>query len=185
MGLGIFSFDLAAMIGGLPKFIEAPDPEIPPPTNEVSPDAAEEIPQNASVAAFVIDDEMTAAALGRTVTFVIAAPEIDKKQGPAPLPPTTYSTARAPLKTDEEIQKEIECLIKSLQTSVIHNYKVTDMIDENSSIERTAKFPKRELREDRENKKESAEQEKKMEDRKSELLREEFKRLKLKKISNV
>ncbi len=186
MSLGIFSYDLAALINSLSNFIETTEQENIPAILETTLDKVEDVLQNSTLAAdSKIDDILMAAALESTITAVIST-ENAKKENPAPLTSTSKLPVRVPtVALDEETRKEIERLIKSLQTSVIHNYQSTDIIDETVSLNNARNFPRRNFREDSENKKEGVEQDRKTEDRKLELLREELKKSIMKNNSDV
>jgi hypothetical protein len=184
MSLGIFSFDLAAIIDSLSNFIEFDEPESTTASGEVSLDKTEDVLQNANAAAAIIDDVLVAAALNSAVTAVITSAETAKKEIPTVkiTPPPVRTPA---VKLDEETRREIERLIKSLQTSVIHNYQSTDIIDEAVSLNNVANFPERKLREDSDDRREAVEQQKKREEHKLDLLREELKKAILKNNSDV
>jgi len=171
MSLGIFSFDLAALINSLSDFIGTSQPENIPANLETTLDKTEDVLQNSNATADTkIDDILMAAALESTITSVISSENIKN-----PAPPTSTSKPPVPISTlDEETKKEIERLIKSLQTSVIHNYQSSDIIDETVSLNNTRNFPRRNFREDSENK--GVERERKNEEHKLELLREELKK---------
>lgn len=186
MSLGIFSFDLAALINSLSNFIDISEQESASSNLETTLDKTEEVLQNSTAAAATdskIDDIMMAAALNSTITSVISA-ENTKKENPAPLSSTSKTIVPA-VTLDEETRKEIERLIKSLQTSVVHNYQSTDIIDETVSLNNARNFPRRNFREDSENKKEDARQQRKSEEHKLELLREELKKSIMKNNSDV
>jgi len=182
MSLGIFSFDLAALINSLSDFIEISEQETAPANPETTLDKTEDVLQNSTAAAdSKINDILMAAALESTITTVISA---ENTKNPAPLSSTTKPIVLVPTVTlDEETRKEIERLIKSLQTSVIHNYQSTDIIDETVSLNNARNFPRRNLREDSENK--GIEQERKSREYKLELLREELKKSIMKNNSDV
>lgn len=171
MSLGIFSFDLAALINSLSNFIETSEPENIPANLEPTLDKTEDVLQNSTATADAkIDDILMAAALESAITSVIS---IENTKNPAPL--TSTSKPPVPISTlDEETKKEIERLIKSLQTSVIYNYQSSDIIDENVSLNNTRNFPRRNFREDSDNR--GVEQNRKSEEQKLELLREELKK---------
>jgi len=179
MSLGIFSFDLAALINSLSNFIEISEQENIPSNLETTLDKMEDVLQNSTVTDSKIDDILMAAALESTITSVISN---ETAKNPAPL--TSTSKPLVPISTlDEETKKEIERLIKSLQTSVIHNYQSTDIIDETVTRNNTRNFPRRKFQEDSENR--GIEQERKREERKLELLREELKKSIMKNNSDV
>jgi low affinity Fe/Cu permease len=183
MSLGIFSFDLAALINSLSNFIDISQPETIPADLETTLDKTEDVLQNstATAAHSKIDDILMAAALESTITSVIST---ESTKNPAPLSST--SKPLVPTVTlDEETKKEIERLIKSLQTSVVHNYQSTDIIDETISLNNARNFPRRNFREDSESKKEGVRQERKSEEHKLEMLREELKKSILKNNSDV
>jgi hypothetical protein len=183
MSLGIFSFDLAAIIDSLSNFIEFDEPESTTASGEVSLDKTEDVLQNANAAAAIIDDVLVAAALNSAVTAVITSAETAKKEIPTvKITPPVRTPA---VKLDEETRREIERLIKSLQTSVIHNYQSTDIIEEAVSLNNVANFPERKLREDSDDRREAVEQQKKREEHKLDLLREELKKAILKNNSDV
>src|SRR5215213_9529355 len=177
MSLGIFSFDLAAIINSLSNFIEVGETDNAPASREISLDKTEDVLQNVTVAESIIDNVLMAAALSSAVTPKISAAETVKTESSNKTTTTTKPAVRAPSGTlDEETRKEIERLIKSLQISIIHNYKSTDIIDETVSLNTVANFPKRKLRDESDDKKEAVRQQKKSEERKLELLREELKK---------
>ncbi len=184
MSLGIFSYDLAALINSLSNFIETTEQENIPANLETTLDKMEDVLQNSTLATdSKIDDILMAAALESTITSVIVT-ENTKKENPAPLTSTSKPPVRVPTVTlDEETKKEIERLIKSLQTSVIHNYQSTDIIGETVSLDNARNFPRRNFREDTENK--GVEQERKREERKLELLRDKLKKSIMKNNSDV
>ena len=180
MSLGIFSFDLAALINSLSDFIEISEQETIPANLETTLDKTEDFLQNSTAPAdSKIDDILMAAALDSTINSVISA---ENTKNPAPLSSTSKPLVPT-FALDEETRKEIERLIKSLQTSVIHNYRSTDMIDETVSLNNTRNFPRRNFREDSENK--GVEQEQKREEHKLELLRKELKKSIMKNNSDV
>ena len=183
MSLSIFSFDLAALINSLSNFIEITEAGNPPVNLETTLEKVEDVLQNSTASAeSALDDVLMAAALNSTITSVMTAAEPVKKENPpakTPAVPVRVSTL------DEETRKEIERLIKSLQTSVTHNYRSSDIIDESVSLNRVANFPQRVLRENSEKKNENAEQDRKREAQKIELLREELKRAMLRNNSGV
>jgi len=182
MSLGIFSFDLTALINSLSNFIETSEQENIPANLETTLDKMEDVLQNSTATDSKIDDILMAAALESTITSVIT--ENAKKENPAPLTSTSKPPVRVPtVALDEETRKEIERLIKSLQTSVIHNYRSSDIIDETVSLNNARNFPRRNFREDSENK--GVEQERKREERKLELLRDELKKSIMKNNSDV
>jgi hypothetical protein len=186
MSLGIFSFDLAAIIDSLSNFIETGEPETAPSNNEISLDKTAAVLQNASAADSVIDDVLMAAALNSAVTSVISSTEIVKKESTGEKNMTAKPTVRpAPGTLDEATRKEIERLIKSLQISVIHNYKSTDIIDESVSLNTVLNFPKRKLPDEPDNNSENVEQQKKREESKLLRLREELKKAILKNNAEV
>jgi low affinity Fe/Cu permease len=183
MSLGIFSFDLAALINSLSNFINISQPETVSADLETTLDKTEDVLQNSTATTTAadskIEDILMAAALDSTITSVIST---ENTKNPAPL--TSTSKPLVPTVTlDEETKKEIERLIKSLQTSVVHNYQSTDIIDETVSLNNTRNFPRRNFREDSENK--GAERERKSEEHKLELLREELKKSIMKSNSDV
>jgi hypothetical protein len=181
MSLGIFSFDLAAIINSLSNLVEIGEQETEPAIYEISLAKTEDVLQNATVAGSGIDDVLMSA-----VTSVISTAEIAGKDSADEKNAPSKPVARtSPVTLDEETRKEIERLIKSLQTSVIHNYKSTDIIDETVSLNNVANFPKGKLREDSDENSETAEQQKKMEEYKLELLRDELKKTILRSNSGV
>src|SRR5215211_2603702 len=122
MSLGIFSFDLAAIINSLSNFIDISDAENLPAADEISLAKTEDVLQNASLSDSVIDDALMAALTSAVTSVISTSAEAAKSdiEKPASSKPSSRTTP-APL--DEETRKEIERLIKSLQTSIIHNYK--------------------------------------------------------------
>ena len=184
MSLGIFSFDLAALINSLSNFIEAPETQNPPAAQVTTLDQVAEVLQNSSeLIDSKIDDVLMAAAINSTITAVITTAGEAKKENP----PETMPTVPVPRNTlDEETRREIERLIKLLQTSVTHNYRSSDIIDEAVSLQRVANFPRRELqRDNREKKNENIEQDRKREAQKLEILREELKKAMLRNNASV
>jgi hypothetical protein len=176
MSLGIFSFDLAALIDSLSCYIDFTEPEVFPAENEISLENAEEILQNTTAGDPKIDEFLMETALSSTVTSVISTQTV-KKENPAPLSSTTKPLAPVTSPTlDDKKRKQLEELIKSLQTSIVHNYRSSDIIDETVSLNNVTNFPKREIPKDTENKPEKLREERKREDRKLENLRDELKR---------
>ena len=182
MSLGIFSFDLAAIINSLSNFIATDDASAAAAV-EMSLYKTEDVLQMAAASDTLIDDVLMAAALTNAVTSVIS--EAAKRESSTESPAVQKTPARAAGALDEETRKEIERLIKSLQTSVIHNYKTTDMIDESVSLTTVSNFARRNLREDTDDRKESTERQKKSDEQRLETLREELKRAILKNNSDV
>jgi hypothetical protein len=186
MSLGIFSFDLAALIGSLSNFIQNSEQENLSANFETALDKTESVLQNSTnFADSKIDDILMAAALNSTISSVIST-ETTKKEDPAPLSSTSKIPVHSsPATLGEETRKEIERLIKSLQTSVIHNYQTTDIIDETVSLDNARNFPRRNLRENSENKKEEVVRERKSAENKLERLRAELKKSIMKNNPNV
>ena len=183
MSLGIFSFDLAALINSLSNFIEITEAETPPLIPETTLEKVEDVLQNSTASAeSALDDVLMAAALNSTITSVMTTAEPVKKESAPEKPPAEPVRVST---LDEETRREIERLIKSLQTSVTHNYRSSDIIDESVSLDRVANFPQRKLRENSEKKNENDEQDRKSEARKLEMLRDELKRAMLKNNSGV
>ena len=165
---------MAAIINSLSNFIATGEQETAP--IKVSLDKTEDVLQNASAAVdSVIDDVLMAAALNNAVTNIISTKTEAIKSSPEKIP----APKPAAVAFDEETRKEIERLIKSLQTSVIHNYKSSDLIDETVSLNTIANFAQRKRREDG-GEREAVEQQKKRDERRLEILREELKRAILK-----
>jgi len=186
MSLGIFSFDLAAIINSLSNFIDTGEPEIALANSESSLAQTADVLQNAAAAESIIDDVLMAAALNSAVTAVISTTKISPKENSQEKNTSSKSPVRTPSVTlDAETRTEIERLIKSLQISVVHNYKSTDIIDETVSLNTVANFPHRKLREEPRERNEAVVQQKKREDFKLELLREELKKAILKNNSDV
>ena len=173
MSLGIFSFDLAAIIDSLSYLMATGEPENAP--VETSLDKTEDVLQNAAGVDSVIDDVLMAAALNSAVTSVIST-KAEAVKSPAEI---KHAPKPATVALDEETRKEIERLIKSLQTSVIHNYKSSDMIDETVSFNTITNFAQKNRREDG-GERESVEQQKKRDEHRLEILRDELKRAILK-----
>lgn len=180
MSLGIFSFDFAALIRSLENRIDSGSAEVAPldETLENIENALEKMARDATAAA----EALISAVLNSAVTPVIAAAE---KTPPANHVQKAPATRAGAVKLDEETRKEIERQIKSLQTSVIHNYKTTDIIDEAVSLNSVANFPKPNGREKADRKAEAFENERKRDERKLEMLRDELKRAVLKNNSSV
>ncbi|HEY8561497.1 MAG TPA: hypothetical protein VIL74_14065 [Pyrinomonadaceae bacterium] len=185
MSLGIFSIDLAALINSLSDLIEVADPD--PAQFETSLEKAEDVLQSVTATETIIDDVLMAAALSSAVTSVIAAAETAVKNEPdgqsAAPPKTAAQKKSAPL--DEETRREIERLIKSLQTSVVHNYKSSDIIDETVSLNTIANFPKRKTGEEPGERRDAAAERKKSDERRLEMLRAELRRAMLRNNSSV
>jgi|GEM_PF-6957399 len=185
MSLGIFSFDLAAIINSLSNFIDISDAENLPAADEISLTKTEDVLQNASLSDSVIDDVLMAAALTSAVTSVIstsaeaAKSDIEK---PASSKPASRTT---PTPLDEETRKEIERLIKSLQTSIIHNYKSSDLIAETVSLNTVTNFAKRKPFKESDDNREALQHRKKRDEQRFEMLREELKKAILKNNSGV
>lgn len=185
MSLGIFSFDLAALINGLSNFLEAADTENPPLNSETPIDKVEDVLQNATAfAESALDDVLIAAVLNSTITSVMTTADTVKKENP-PAKPTIVPVRQPTAGLNEETRREIERLIKSLQTSVTHNYRSSDIIDEAVSLSRVANFPHREFRDNSDKQNEVAEQDRKREAQKLERLRDELKKAMLKNNSGV
>lgn len=174
MSVGIFSFDLAALINSLSNFLEVSETQNPVLIPETTLEKVENVLQNSTASAeSALDDVLMAAALSSTITSVITTVEPIKKENP------TEKTPPAPVRVstlDDETRLEIERLIKSLQTSVTHNYRSSDIVDEAVSLNRVANFPKREQRENSEKRNENVEHDRKREAQKLELLRDELKK---------
>ncbi len=176
MSLGIFSFDLAALINSLSNFLEAAETQNPPLVPETTLDNVEDVLQNSNASVdSAIDDILMAAALNSTITSVITTAEPVKKENPPEKTPPV--AVRVPtVEIDEETRREIERLIKSLQTTVTHNYRSSDIIDEAVSLDRVANFPKHHARENTKKKNDNVEQDRKRETQKLEMLRDELKK---------
>jgi hypothetical protein len=174
MSLGIFSFDLAALLKSVLNFNESSEPEPAFSKLGTTLEKIEDVLPSATRSDPIIDDVLTAAAINKMVTSVISADNAGKEK-PAPL----SSAAKPPAGTDskaraEVTRQEIERLIKSLQTSVVHNYRSSDIIDQNVSLNDVMNFPRRDWREDDDEKRET--EQRKNEAHKSELLRAELKK---------
>jgi len=182
MSLGIFSFDLAALINSLSDFIEISEPEILGAENPESLEKTAEVLQNSAVSQAILDDVLMAAALNSTITSIITTERAKKETAAPPAKPLVRAASGT---LDEETRREIEQLIKSLQTSVIYNYRSSDIIDETVSLNRVTNFPNREIPEDTETNIEKLREERERELRKLETLREELKRAMLKNSSDV
>jgi hypothetical protein len=177
MSFGIFSFDLAAIINSLSNLIEIGETESASASSKISLEKTEDVLQNVTATDSIIDDVLMAAALTSAVTPIVSATETAKTESSNEKTTTSKPAARVPSATlDEETRKEIERLIKSLQISVVHNYKSTDIIDESVALKTVANFPKRKPRDESDDKKEAARQPHKSEEQKLERLREELKK---------
>lgn len=187
MSLGIFSYDLMALINSLSDFIEASEEiDVDPADIDASLDKMTEVLQNTTGANSIIADALMATALENVVTTIISSTENVKNETVTPKPPTPLPIVRVPSVTlDAATKKELEQMIKSLQTSVIHNYKSTDIIDESVSLKNVANFPRRNIREDSEKKPDTIQDEKKRDEKKLLLLREELKRAMMRNNSDV
>jgi len=183
MSLGIFSFDLEALISSLSCYFETAEPEPLPAGDETSLEKTEDVLEGVFAAEAKINDSLMAAAINSTVTSVMATETV---KNPAPSSPTTKTPVRVPSPTlDERKKKELEDLIRSLQTSIVHNYRSTDIIDEMVSLNNVANFPKREIPKDLENSSDKLREQRKLEDRKLENLRDELRRAMIKNNSDV
>jgi hypothetical protein len=177
MSLGIFSFDLAAMIDSLSNFLDLAATS--PDESRSSLDKTEEVLQNASVEA--IDGALMAAINSANASVVS---EILKKENLTEKTISNPAVRSLPVTLDEETRREIERLIKSLQTTVMHGYQSTDIIEETVACSNVVNFPRRKTSEDPENTEEFVER-RKTETRKLEVLREELKRAMMKNNSEV
>ena len=164
---------MAAIIYSLSNFIATDDAELAAAV-ETSLYKTEDVLQMAAASATVIDDRLMAAALSSAVTSFIS--EAAKKESPTEKPPVSKPATRPATALDEETRKEIERLIKSLQTSVIHNYKSSDMIDETVSLATVSNFARRDRREDSDDRQDAIERQKKTDEQRLEMLREELKK---------
>lgn len=186
MSLGIFSFDLAAIINSLSNFIDISETAVDEPSNaDTSLEKTSDILQNQAISESGIDDKMMAAALDNAVTAVIAQNEPMKKE-------TIETKIAAPppirlpsITLGEETKKEIEQLIRSLQTSVVHSYQSTDIIDETVSHNNAANFSKRKIAKDTENNRDNVQEVRKREESKFQRLRDQLKKEMLKNNSDV
>lgn len=167
MSLGIFSFDLAALIRSLENCFHAGETENG--TLDSTLEKIESARENAAVTA--VEEVVIAAALNSAVRSVLAATEKAPQAKPVPKKTPFRATAAG---LGEETRKEIERLIKSLQASVIHNYKASDIIDEAISLNGCANFPKRTGRENSERKIEAIENDRRREERRLKMLRDEL-----------
>lgn len=186
MSLGIFSFDLGAIIRSLSSYIDGTTQQTLPPPAELKTtlDKIEDVLEKTSDTK--MDEALAATAIDNAVTSLITSDK-DKKeivspketQPSVPLPP-------ARITFDEATRKEIERLIKSLQTSVAHNYRSSDIIDEDVSLRRVANVPVRNQREEENSvEKDRAAQDRKRDQQKLEQLRDELKKAMLKNNSEV
>jgi hypothetical protein len=172
MSLGIFSIDLAAIIRSLSDFVTLVDPSGSPANMASAIDQFEGILQDAADSEKKIDDVLIAAALEQTITSVMAS-AVDKTKNPEPLP-----VPAKPVQShlDDETRLEIERLIRSLQTSVVHNYRSSDIIDETVSLERVQRFPRRRENEDTDVVDRRRAEDRRRDELRMQSLREEFKR---------
>ncbi len=173
MSLGIFSIDLAAIIRSLSDFVNIADQSGSPANIASAIDQVENILQDASDSDVKMDDIAIAAALEQTITSVLAAPKEDPKK-PTAVVPQPVKPVQSGL--DEETRLEIERLIKSLQTSVVHNYRSSDMIDETVSLERVQHFPRRHENENSDDDDRKRTDERRRDDIRLQNLRDEFRR---------
>lgn len=182
MSLGIFSIDLAAIIRSLSEFVTLADQTGAPPDIASAIDEVENLLQTASESDKKIDDVLIAAALEQTITSVLATAD-DKTKKPS----TVVSPPPKPTQNqlDEETRLEIERLIRSLQTSVVHNYRSSDIIDESVSLERVQRFPRRRENEDSEGGDRRRTDDRRRDEIRMQALRDEFKREMLKSNSAV
>jgi hypothetical protein len=177
MSLGIFSFDLAAIINSLSNFIDVADDAPLTVANDATLEKIEEVLEDLKTSDSKTEDILMAAALANTVTPIIAN-ESAKKEA-VKIAPKTFVPVRA-VTLDDETRREIERLIKSLQTSVVHNYRDADIIKETVSLKNVTDFPKRETPQRRDEKSDKIREERRREDLKLESLRDDLKRARLK-----
>jgi len=88
-------------------------------------------------------------------------------------------------KMDEETRRAIEAIIRSLQTSVVHNYQSTDIIGEDVTLNNLSNSAKANKVRENDNRDQSVKDEKRRADRKNEELREDIRRAILKNNTKV
>lgn len=184
MSLGIFYFDLEAFINSFSQLIENAETE--PVVGDPTLEKIEETLQNLAESDSKFDDVLMATALKNTVTSVLKS-ETTKKESPKPALPAPTSVL-PPLRLaapGEEKRQEIERLLKSLQTSVIHNYRDADIAAEEVSLKTVTNFPKGQILREKDDKSDKTLDERKREELKLEKLREELKRARLRSESGV
>lgn len=178
MSLGIFSFDLAAIINSLSNFIEVADDAPVTVANDATLEKIEDVLEDLKTSDSKTEDILMAAALANTVTPIIANENTTKKEAVKIAPKTSVPVRAVTL--DDETRREIERLIKSLQTSVIHNYRDADIINETVSLNTVTNFPKRETPQRTDENADKIREEKRREDLRLENLRDDLKRARLK-----
>jgi hypothetical protein len=193
MSLGIFSFDLQALINSLTNMINTIQTDVAPANENTSLDRTTEVLQNTTVTDGKIDEAQMATALENVITTVMLSAENAKKEPVDTKTTVSNSTVVAPkplikpmpVTLDDKTKTEIEELIKSLQTSVIHNYQSTDIIDESVSLNNIVNFKSKNIFDDSDDKKDNVQEQKKREEIKLQLLQDELKKARMKNNSEV
>jgi hypothetical protein len=193
MSLGIFSFDLQALINSLTNMINTIETDVAPANEDTSLDRTAEVLQNTTVSDSKIDEAQMATALEKVITTVMLSAENAKKQSVELKTTVSNSTVIAPkplikpmpVTLDEATKREIEALIKSLQTSVIHNYQSTDIIDESVSLNNIANFKTKNIFDDSDDKKDNIQEQKKREETKLQMLQDDLRKARMKNNSEV
>lgn len=127
MGLNIFTFDLQALINSLGDFFTIPDDDsaenflIP---DEAPPAPTDEMPPIAAIDSITSKILLSAAASDAAMNSIKPI-EIIKS---APLRTENSSPKTASARSRAEDQKNMQELIKLLQTTVAHSYKSSDVV---------------------------------------------------------
>jgi hypothetical protein len=175
MSLGIFSFDLAALINSLSDIINIANDNAAPTEVKTSLDKAADILQTAIVKNAEASDAQMANALNSAVTSVITTLETGKNTDQKPTP-TNSQPLPSKVQLDDETKREIERIIQSLQTSVNFSYQSTDSINDNVYRNNVNNFLKNEMPKESDRKNNEVENEKHRQQMKTDLLQEELKK---------
>lgn len=178
MSLSIFSFDLAALIHSLSNLGNLPEEEITEimQSPEVSLNSTTEVlAATAEISDSIIDDILLATAISNAAVSLNSSDEIPKKEIAEPKKTTSVPPVPIANSSDEEYKKAIEELIKSLQTSVIHSFQGSDIINETVSLKTAADVLKKRPSTDRRDESEKAAEERKKQELKFRQLKEDLK----------
>ena len=173
MSLGIFSFDLAALINSLSDIIDIANDNAASTEVKTSLDKAADILQSAIVQNSETSDAQMATALNSAVTSVITTLENSKNTDQKTIP-TNRDLPPSKVQLDAETKREIERIIQSLQTSVTYSYQSTDSINDNVYRNNVNNFQKKQIPQDLEHK--EVESEKRRQQLKTDLMQEELKK---------
>jgi hypothetical protein len=175
MSLGIFSFDLAALINSLSDIINIANDKVAPAEVKTSLDKAADILQTAIVKHSEASDAQMATALNSAVTSVITTLETGKNTDQKPTP-TNPEPLPSKVQLDDETKREIERIIQSLQTSVNFSYQSTDLINDSVYRNNVNNFLKNEMPKESDRKNTEVENEKKQQQVKENKMQEELKK---------